>query len=122
MNLDVNLMQVAEVIVGLGGAILTIQKIGKNLQRSKEAYADEILKEAKEEIALLKAKLESRIEATRSELKSLEFNISKDISHIKEAYTSEIKNLGEKIELIREQLNAQHTQLLEFLTKLIEKQ
>jgi len=121
MDLNFSILQLSEIIGSVGGAVLIIQKVLKNIQRSKESYANQILKDAKEEMSLVKSKLESRIEATRAELKSLEFNVSRDMMHMKEQYSSEIRNLGEKLELLRIEIREQHTGILALLTRLVDK-
>jgi hypothetical protein len=108
-------------VVAVSGLVLTWQKIVKNAKRDREEHAARILQAAKEEDSLLKAKLEARIEKFGAELKNLEFNINKDISHVRESYNTELKNLGEKIENLRTELSNQHSSLLALLTKLVDK-
>lgn len=115
-----NLIPLAATITTLGGAWLTVRKIAKDLAKSKKEQAKEILQAAKEEDTLLKTKLEARIEGIKAELKNLEFNVNKDISFLKESHSNEIKNLGERIESLRDELKSQHGQLLTLLTKLID--
>jgi hypothetical protein len=116
-----NLIAISTAITTVGGAWLVVRKIAKDAHRVRKEHDSEILAEAKEADVLLKSKLEARIEVVRAELKNLEFNMNKDLEHVKENQKSEIKVLGEKIELLREQLNSQHSQLIVFLTKLIDK-
>ena len=123
MNIDFSqlIMPAAGAVTAIGGAWLTVQKISKNIKKERQAEAFRIIKDAEEKDIILKEKLETKIEKLESELDNLRSNVEKDLGHVKETYTNEIKNLGEKIEEIRDQLNSQHAQLLTFLTKLIEK-
>jgi len=108
-------------LIAVSGLILTWQKIVKNAKKEREEHSAKILQVAKEDDAILKAKLEARIEKIDAQLKNLELNINKDIIYIKEAYNAELKNLGSKIESLREDLSSQHSSLLALLTKLVEK-
>ncbi len=120
--IEYNLTPLAVAVTTLGGAWLTIRKIAKDAEKSKKEQAAEILQEAKEADSELRIKMDAKIHALEAKLKSVELSFNKDIDHLKESYSAELKNLSEKIEQLREQLNAQHSQLLSFLTKLIEKQ
>lgn len=116
------LLPLAATVTTLGGAYLTIRKIAKDRDKSKKEQEKEFLSKAKEEDSLLKAKLEARIESIKAQLSNLEFNVNKDVTHLKETYGSELKNLGEKIENLRTELSNQHSSLLTLLTKLIDNQ
>lgn len=102
------------------GLIISWQKIARTSKRSKELQAAKILQEAKEADVLLKTQLEARIEKLESKVENLEENINKDMAHLKETYTAEIKVLGEKIEQLRDELRNQHSQMVTLLSKLIE--
>lgn len=116
---DMNTMIPVGAMIAMGTLILTIQKISKNFKKEREEHAAKILQHAKEEDALVKAKLEARIEKALAELKNLELSVNKDINHIKESYGNEIKNLGEKIESLRSDLRNQHAQLVDLLSEMI---
>lgn len=116
-----SLIPAAGAIATLGGAWLTIRKIAKDAAKQKREQAAEILHAAKEEDSLLKAKLEARIEAVKAQLANLEFNVNKDLEHLKETYSGEIRNLGQKIEELRSELKTQHGQLVTLLTEMIKK-
>jgi len=100
---------------------MKIRKITKEHEKNKKEMLAGVLQDAKEMDDTLKAKLESRIEAMKAELKNLELNVNKDIVFLKESYKSDIKVLGDKIEDLRKQLDSQHSQLLTVLTNLINK-
>jgi uncharacterized protein YPO0396 len=106
-------------MIAIGTLILTMQKISKNFKKDRDEHAAKILQSAKEEDSLMKAKLEARIEKVGAELKNLEFNVNKDISHVKDTYNGEIKNLGQKIEDLRSELKNQHGQLVGLLSEMI---
>ena len=109
------------IAIGIATLVVTLQKVFKNFRKEREEYAAKVMQAAKEEDAILKAKLEARIERIDAQLKNLELNVSRDMLHLKETYTNEIKNLGEKIEALRSDLSSQHGSLLALLTKLVEK-
>lgn len=109
------------VAIGVATLIVTVQKVFKNLRKEREEYAAKLMQSAKEDDALLKAKLEARIEKIDAQVKTLELSVSKDMAHLKETYSSEIKNLGEKIEALRDELRSQHSGLIELLTKIVGK-
>jgi chromosome segregation ATPase len=114
------IMPLAVAITTLGGAYLTVRKISRDARREKKEQAAEILQAAKEEMSLLKAELEGKIEHVETNLNSLEKSVEKDLSHIRETYNGEIKNLGQKIEDLRSELRNQHGQLVALLTKMID--
>lgn len=115
------IIAVSGFITAVGGAWLTIRKIQKDIARDRAAEAARIIQDAKEADALIKTKLEARIETVKSELKNLELNVNKDLEHIKETYNGEIRNLGNKIEDLRSELKNQHGQLVQLLTEMIRK-
>lgn len=116
---NISIMALAAAITTIGGAILVVQRIGKNYRKEREHESAKVLQAAKEEDALIKAKLEARIEGIKSDLKNLELNVNKDFEHIRETYNGEIRNLGQKIEELRSELRNQHGQLVALLTKMI---
>ena len=116
-----NLIPIATTITVLGGAYLTVRKIAKDAEKSKKHQAAEVLQSAKEEDALIKSKLEARIELIKVELANIKFNIAKDFDHLKETHNKEIENLGLKVEAIRTEFRDSHSQLVQLLTKIINK-
>lgn len=106
-------------LIAIGSLVLTLQKIAKNFKKDREEHAAKILQQAKEEDALIKAKLEARVDKLSHELKTLQASVGKDIEHIKETYNGEIRNLGEKIEELRSELRNQHGQLVNLLSEMI---
>ena len=115
------LLPVAGTITVVGTAWLTIRKIAHDAEKSKKHQAAEILQAAKEEDALLKAKLDAKIETLKAQLANLELNVNKDMEHLRETYNNEIRVLGQKIEELRSELKNQHGQLVTLLTEMIKK-
>jgi uncharacterized protein YPO0396 len=115
------LIPFAVTVTVIGTAWITVKKIASDSQKARKEHADEILQVAREEDALLKAKLEARIESVKAQLSNLELNVNKDLAHLKETYSGEIKNLGQKIEDLRSELKNQHGQLVSLLTEMVKK-
>ncbi len=97
------------------------RKILKEIKKSKEESANKILEEAKRHTNQVKSELETKISLLESEIHSLEENVSKDFSNLKETHAIELKNLSEKVELLREDLQTQHSQILSLLVQLVDK-
>jgi chromosome segregation ATPase len=116
---DMTTMVPIGALIALGTLVLTMQKIYKNFKKDRDEHAAKILQAAKEEDALIKAKLEAKIEKLDMEIKSLEASVDKDMDHLKETYNNELRNLGSKIEELRSELRNQHGQLVQLLTKMV---
>lgn len=121
MIIGANLITVASTISVLGGAYLTVKKIARDAEKSKEHQAASILQSAREEDTLIKTKLEARIELIKVELANVKYNIDKDLSHIRDSHSKDIENLGKKIEDLREEFRNANSQLVELLTKIVNK-
>lgn len=111
----------AEIISALGGIVYTAQKIVKELKKAKEASSQKILNQAKAHADEVKLKLESEIANLESQLHNLKVNVEKDLSNLKENHTIELKNLSERVELLRNDLQIQTTQILNLLGQLVNK-
>ena len=109
----------ASAVITIGGAWLTLRKIAKDQHKEREHQAAKIIQDAKEADALIKSKLEARIEKLSAEVKNLEFNVNKDMEHLRETYNSEIRNLGIKIEDLRSELRNQTSQIVNLLTQMV---
>jgi cell division septum initiation protein DivIVA len=114
------IVTIAGFITAVGGALLTIAKIVKDLKRHRKSENERILSEAKEHDQQLKEKLEAKINLLEVELRNLEHNVSKDLSNLKDNHTIELKNLSTRIESLREDLNSHHSQILQLLMKLVD--
>jgi uncharacterized protein YPO0396 len=122
MAMDLNyqmLLTIAGFTTAIGTAIYTVQKVTKNFKSDKQEFKAEILQEAKEEDAKHKLEIEVKIKNIEMELQNLRDNIQKDLSHMKETYNGEIRNLGHKIEDLRSELRNQHGQLVQLLTEMV---
>jgi ferritin-like protein len=111
----------AGAVTALSGTYAAWRHVRYSIQGKKDKERQAILSKAKEEIAKVEAKLEDKIKQIEIELENHKTNISKDFGFLKETYSSEVKNLGDKIETVREQLSQQHSQLITLLTRLIDR-
>lgn len=102
------IMGVAGAIITLGTAYLTIRQVIRARKKDEAAEKAEILQEAKEYAESVKKDLEVKIN-----------DLDTKLEHLKEIYSGEIKNLGQKIEDLRSELRNQHGQMVQLLTKLI---
>lgn len=108
------------IAMGVATLTVTLQKVFKNFRKERDEYAAKILQTAKEEDNLVKTKMEARFAEIETKVRTLEISVEKDISHLKETYSAEIKVLGEKIETLRDELRNQHSQMVTLLSKLID--
>ncbi len=91
---------VISVLTGVTATYLTFVKV-------KKTFQDEV----REEFKLKFQTVEDRMQA-------LEKSFEKDVDHIKAVYNSEIKNLTEKIEDLREEIRQSTSQLIQLLTRI----
>ena len=116
------LAAIAGSISVIGGVYTAIKKWVNHSKTKKEAYKQDILKQARTEANKIKEELEEKIEKLEVELETQKESIYKDLGYLKESHTSEIKNLTEKIENLREDLKTQHVSILNLLTRLVNTQ
>lgn len=114
------LVALASSVTVLGGAYLTVRKIQSDLKKEREEERAKVLQEAKEEINLVKVRLETQVEALKNEVDNFKDNVDKDFSHMRETYNGEIRFLGQKIEELRSEVRNQHGQLVQLLSRMIE--
>lgn len=112
---------------GIGGAVTAvaglygaIKHLAGRYKRTKEKYREGILKEAKEGAERIREELEAKITKVESELRSQQEMLAVDLSHTKDIYNSEIKILGQRIQELRQDISAQHANLVALLTKLVD--
>ena len=117
-----SLLAIAAMITAFGTAWLTVRKIARDAERSRKVQAASILQSAKEADLVLKEKLESKLHELEEKFHSLKEANEKDLAHHKETHSSDLKNLADKIEILRDELRAQSKNILELLTKMIGKQ
>jgi hypothetical protein len=118
--MDNLIVPVGSILFGIVSAWLTFLQLKKHYMEEIESKIEQSSlnssKDLKSEAELLKHKIDS----IESHMIKIEESVSKEIEYVKEAYKGEIKNLGEKIENLREEVRNQHTQLIGLLTKLIQ--
>lgn len=120
-NIYTSVLPLIGVVTAIGGAVYTILKILREIRKSKKAEADRIIDECKELDLVLKAKLEAKLSLLETQLHNLELNVAKDFSSMKESHTLELRNLGDKIESLRDEFRTQSVGILNLLTKLVQK-
>jgi hypothetical protein len=121
MDIYSSILPAAGAVSIVSGAWYSVLKILRELRKTKKAEADRIIEECKELDLIAKNKLEAKINLLEAQLHNIEINVAKDLSNLKESHAVALSNLSEKIESIRDQLNEQHSQLLSFLTRLLDK-
>lgn len=114
------IISISALITAVGGAWLTLRKISKDTERQKKVQSAAILQSAKEADAANYVKLDNKIHDLSAELKVFKENSRKDLEHLKETHSGEIKFLGQKIEELRSEVRYQHGQLVSLLTKMID--
>jgi hypothetical protein len=114
-----SILTIVEVLSAIGGFTYSILKIIKESKKTKKIQADRIIEECKELDLVVKNNLESRIDLLEHQLHNLEANVAKDLTNLKENHTIELKNLSERIELLRADLTSQHSQIVSLLMKMI---
>lgn len=121
MTLDLNtILGYAGAITALGGAYHTIQRILANYKVKKEAYRQQILDEATDQLNAAVTTLENKIKQVEDELAWQKESVARDLTVMKDSYNAEIKVLGQKLEELRQDLISQHSQLVGLLTKLVD--
>jgi len=87
----------------ISGGVATLYKMVNSLRIERDHENEKILKEAKE-------------------YADNKFNIlSQEIEHQKDIHEGKIAELTDKIEQLREEMRRHHTQLVDLLTKMIDK-
>lgn len=123
--MQIDIITAGEGIGGLVTAITGIYAFFKVLVKShkakKELHRKSILKEAKEEAQKIVNLLEDKVKKLEVELRAQEMSISKDLDHFKQTYSNELKNLGEKIEMLRADVAQANSSIVGLLTKLVDR-
>jgi hypothetical protein len=115
------LFSITAIITAICGAWLSIRRVAKDAEKQRKIHAAEILQDAKEADAVLKARFDNKFNELESEIKVVKEGVDKDISHLKETHNGEIRFLGQKIEELRSEVRNQHSQLVQLLSKMIDK-
>lgn len=113
---------IAAAFTAIGGAWLTLRRINRYSDKQKKDQRESVLKEAKEYDLQLRMKIDNKIHDLEIQLEVMRETHEKDLTHLRETYNGEIKFLGQKIESLREEVRLQHTQLVQLLSKMIERQ
>ena len=113
-------------IIQIALAASTLAGLYVSVGQLKSGFKKELEDETAKALDLVKATsqtdvvmLKGQIDNLAKEINRLEDSFQKDVSHIRETYNSEIRNLGHKIEELREEVRGQHSQLVTLLTKLV---
>ena len=109
----------AGAVTALGGLYTAARHLRYSVQAKKDRERQDILNKVNEEMAKLESKLEEKIRRLEEEFKNHKENLEKDLDYMRSSYNAEIKVLGDKIQLLREDLGAQHSQMISLLTKLV---
>jgi hypothetical protein len=113
---------IGQIIISLGSiasVFLTAQKLIRHLKSEKEKEIEQVLDKAMAELQKEKTLLEMKIQACFDENERLKESLEKEIEFTRSSYEMEVKNLGEKIESLKEEVRSQNTQILNLLAKLI---
>jgi cell division protein FtsX len=102
MNYELLGFVVAALIMILGG-LASLYKVANSMRKERQDENEYVLDLAKQ--------------YTDSKVMSLE----KELKYHKEIHESKVTELSEKIEQLREEMRRHHTQLVDLLTKMIEK-
>lgn len=109
----------AGAVVALATGLSVFFKLKSNLDKIVDDRVRQALSEMLDGKDKTEISLGFKIEQTIKEISNLEKKIDKDILNVKEIYNSEIRSLGEKIESLRDQMQNQHKQMIELLSKMI---
>lgn len=114
------LMAIVGGIATLGGAIAAVQKVLNNIKKTRKEEGARILQEAKEEVSTARILLEAEIQELKLKFDNLKESMEKDLDHARQAHNTEIKNLGEKIESLQQELRIQYEGLMTIFSKMID--
>ena len=104
----------------IGSVVWTFTRLKKNFQDEIDAKTKNAIKLAEAAVDSKVQGVENQLEALKRDLENLETSVQKEISFVKATYNSEIKNLSDKIEHMRDELRSQHTNLLTLISKLVD--
>ena len=110
----------AGAVTAFGGLYTGARALMAASRRRKAEYRQGILDEAHIELSRVEVSMQEQVRVLTVELQNQKESISRDMDHMKEVYSSELKVLGEKIENLRQDLAAQHSGMVALLTKLVD--
>lgn len=111
---------VTSIVVTLGSAYIGIKKLQNDSKKEKAEHDALILLEAKEAIASLEREINSKFEALRAEIEAQKEIVGQEIGHVKETYSTDMSNVSQKLEELREDVRTQNNQMISLLTKMAE--
>jgi predicted Holliday junction resolvase-like endonuclease len=103
MNYEILGLVLAAIIMIMGG-IATLYKLSSSIRKERDEENAKVLKESKE--------------YTDSKYKVLE----QELKYHKEIHEGKVAELSDKIEQLREEMRRHHGQLVDLLTKMVEKE
>jgi|ERR1035437_718443 hypothetical protein len=114
------------------GGYLKIRRSIKDRQEAKVLEKALIIQEAKEfsnehkllleaKLIALEAEMLAKMETLSQKITNIDESVNKDLEHIKEAYNSEIRFLGSKIEELKDEMRTSLGQVVMLVSKLIDK-
>ena len=113
---------IVQILIALGTVLsgtVTVHRYLKEAREEREEENTKTLKLALAEMERQVEKLELKIKACSDETENLRNSVDKEFEYVKSTYNSEIRNLGHKIEELREEVRNQPGQLVSLLTKLV---
>jgi hypothetical protein len=116
-----NIEAIASTLVAAGGIYSGVRSLLSAYRRKKSVYRQAILDEAQQHAELMKIELEAKIKSALDEIQNIKNSVEGDLSNLKNNHSIELKNLGEKVQLLREELQDQSRGILALLTKLVDK-
>ena len=115
------IMSAVGALTALGTAWLTLAKISKAHHDAKALAKAEILQAAKEEVAMLKREIEAKFMLIENKIEQVKESTEQDFEHLKETHGNEMDNLSEKLELLRDDLKNQHSQIMALMGNLLDR-
>lgn len=127
-----SIASIAGVVSIVAGAWLKVRRVLKDRNEAKIVERAIIIQEAKEisaknkaavsyRLDLLEADLNNKLKALSEKILALEESTAKEIGHVKESYNSELRFLGSKIEELKDEMRGQMGQIVQLVSKLIDK-
>lgn len=121
------ILLVSGAVTAIGGSWLTVRKIQKDSEASREKHEGAILAKSQAQIdraigerKLIQKEFEGRLTELEQDIAAHKAAVNKDFAHVRETYNGELRNLATKIEDLRSELRNQHTQMISLLTKMID--
>jgi hypothetical protein len=114
-----SITSIIEIASGIGGLWYLGLKIVREGRKAKKIEANRIIEECKALDLVMKSNLEAKIDMLESQIHTLEISVAKDLTNLKDNHAIELKNLSERVELLRSDLTTQHSQIITLLMKMV---